>query len=89
MVAHSHLDPGWLLTIDEYYKSQVRQILINVIDELSGKESDSFNQRKFTWCETIFLRMFWEDKYVKSQQKSKLESLLRKGLIEIAGGGWI
>ena len=35
LVPHTHLDPGWIKTIDEYYEQKVKYILINVIDQLS------------------------------------------------------
>ena len=74
LVAHSHLDPGWMVTIDEYYVGQVRFILNHVIDELwkttpsnnwSSGDADMGNPRKFTWCETIYLEKYWEDREVK------------------------
>ena len=34
MVAHSHNDVGWLMTAEEYYQSQVVNILNSVIEAL-------------------------------------------------------
>lgn len=56
LVPHSHLDPGWIETFEDYYYKKVKAILINVINELWNKD------KKFTWCETSFLHRFWTDK---------------------------
>lgn len=34
LVAHSHLDPGWILSIKEYYIQKVKPMLDNIITEL-------------------------------------------------------
>lgn len=33
-MAHTHLDPGWLMTIDQYYEQRVKEILEYVTNEL-------------------------------------------------------
>ena len=87
LLPHSHLDPGWIMTFEEYYTQKVRKILENVITDLW---EDKFNiSKKFTWCETSFLQRFWTDPKVASIFKSHLEVLLRKGTLEIVGGGWV
>jgi len=55
LVPHSHLDPGWIETFEDYYYKKVKAILINIINELWNKD------KKFTWCETSFLHRFWTD----------------------------
>ena len=56
IVPHSHTDPGWLETLESYYKNQVKDIFMNVLQEL---KSDS--TKRFTWAETVFLKMFYDD----------------------------
>ena len=34
LIPHSHLDPGWIETFEDYYKQKVRSILTNIINEL-------------------------------------------------------
>jgi alpha-mannosidase II len=84
LVPHTHLDPGWIETIEDYYSKKVRSILNNVIFELWKDRN-----KKFTWCETSFLKMYWNDKDVPMGMKDKLTSLLWEGKIEIVGGGWV
>ena len=50
LVPHTHLDPGWIETFEDYYKLKVKAILTNVINELWVQRHKSF-----TWCETSFL----------------------------------
>lgn len=56
IVPHSHTDPGWIVTFEEYYRNDVFDILNNVFTEL---KMDS--KKKFAWAETSYLRMFYED----------------------------
>ena len=87
LLPHSHLDPGWIMTFEEYYTLKVKKILENVIDDIW---EDKFNiSKKFTWCETSFLQRFWTDPKVAAVSKSRLEVLLRSGQFEIVGGGWV
>lgn len=89
LVAHSHLDPGWIKTFKQYYEDEVRDILINLIDELS---TPGVGHKKFTWCETSFLSEFMQDSVVDLKDKDlkpKLRQLIQDGMIEIVGGGWV
>ena len=35
LIPHSHNDPGWLQTVDQYFNSQTRSIITNVVNMLS------------------------------------------------------
>ena len=66
LVPHSHLDPGWIESIDVYYSKKVKSILNNIVDRLSSKQSKKDNE-KFTWCETIYLKKWWMDESVAAK----------------------
>ena len=81
---HSHNDPGWVKTLDVYYRGQTKIILNNIVDALYGHP-----KRKFIWAETIFLSMWFSDKEVTDDRKNKFKELLKNAQIEIVTGGWV
>ena len=56
MVAHSHDDVGWLMTAEEYYQSQVVNILNSVILALLEN-----SERKFSWTEIFYFKRWWNE----------------------------
>eukprot|EP00347_Sterkiella_histriomuscorum_P022331 403330858 len=82
IVPHSHTDPGWLETMEQYYNTQVRDILYNVLVEL---KSDP--KKKFTWAEVCYLKMFYDE--IKPIDRENLKILIENGQLEIVGGGWV
>ncbi|CAH1437672.1 unnamed protein product [Lactuca virosa] len=82
VVPHSHNDPGWKLTVDEYYDRQSRHILDTIIETLSKDE-----RRKFIWEEMSYLERWWRD--ASDAKRESLIKLLQNGQLEIVGGGWV
>jgi len=64
VIPHTHDDVGWLKTVDEYYsgsrkkdaQGNVHMILDNVMTELLNDPS-----KRFTYVETKFFSMWWEE----------------------------
>ena len=82
IVPHSHTDPGWLETLELYYKNQVRDILYNILTELQADKA-----KRFVWAETVFLKMFYDD--LSFKDKELLRRVIDSGQMEIVGGGWV
>ncbi|MFS7901097.1 putative mannosyl-oligosaccharide 1,3-1,6-alpha-mannosidase [Helianthus anomalus] len=56
VVPHSHNDPGWKLTVEEYYDRQSKYILDTIVETLLKDE-----RRKFIWEEMSYLERWWRD----------------------------
>lgn len=82
VVPHSHNDPGWKLTVEEYYDRQSRHILDTIVETLS-KDA----RRKFIWEEMSYLERWWRD--ASAAKKEAFTSLVKNGQLEIVGGGWV
>ncbi|KAJ4972798.1 hypothetical protein NE237_005972 [Protea cynaroides] len=82
VVPHSHNDPGWKLTVEEYYVKQSRHILDTIVDTLS---QDS--RRKFIWEEMSYLERWWRDS--SDAKREAIRNLVKNGQLEIVGGGWV
>lgn len=78
MVPHTHTDLGWLKTIQEYYKSHVKEILDSVVANLW------FNNRKYVFHDVGFIELWWKD--ATESQKTKFRNLVKIGLLEIVNG---
>ncbi|KAL2922844.1 Alpha-mannosidase 2 [Bienertia sinuspersici] len=82
VVPHSHNDPGWKFTVDEYYDRQSRHILDTIVESLS-KDA----RRKFIWEEMSYLERWWRDS--SDSKREAFTNLVKNGQLEIVGGGWV
>ncbi|EEF44960.1 mannosidase alpha class 2a, putative [Ricinus communis] len=82
VVPHSHNDPGWKLTVDEYYERQSRHILDTIVSTLSKDV-----RRKFIWEEMSYLERWWRD--ATEEKRESFTKLVKNGQLEIVGGGWV
>lgn len=82
VVPHSHNDPGWLKTFDEYFREKTQYIFNNMVIKL---KEDS--RRKFMWSEISYLSKWWDT--IDTQKKDAVKSLLENGQFEVVTGGWV
>ncbi|KAL1520124.1 hypothetical protein AB1Y20_023596 [Prymnesium parvum] len=81
VVPHTHTDPGWLATYDEYYPT-VRAILDSVTREMLRSPN-----RTFVWAETCFFARWYADQ--PSPRRAEVHALVAAGRLEFVGGGWV
>lgn len=82
VVPHSHCDPGWIKTFDDYFQSQTKQILSSVMQALQKQP-----QRKFIWAEISYFEWWWREQ--SDPTKDIVKGLLKNGQFEFVTGGWV
>lgn len=91
IVAHTHDDPGWLKTYDQYYNglnntiahAGVRYILDSVIVAL--KENP---QRQFTYVEMAFFSRYYNE-LSSEEERNDVKQLVANGQLSFANGGYV
>ena len=88
VVCHTHDDPGWLWTLDDYYmgtdhcKVSVKRILDNMVVSLTNKKD-----RKFSYVEMSYFKKWYDSQTDKIKQTVK--DFIKEGRLEIINGGWV
>ncbi|CDW82474.1 glycosyl hydrolases family 38 protein [Stylonychia lemnae] len=82
MIPHSHQDPGWLKTPQEYYQNSVAPILSSVMQHLKEKEN-----RTFIYAEMYFFEQWWKTQNNQTQQD--VQNYIKEGKLEFVNGGWV
>lgn len=90
LIPHTHDDPGWLKTADEYYygsnssiyNAGVQYILTTVVDSLLKN-----SERNFVYVEMSFFQRWYFEQSPKT--KETVKSLVKNGQLSFANGGWV
>ncbi|KAK9888622.1 hypothetical protein WA026_000851 [Henosepilachna vigintioctopunctata] len=82
IVPHSHNDPGWLKTFENYFHYNSRQIMNHMVAKLQEHKNLTF-----IWSEMAFLNAWWEEAHPSKQRAMK--NLVQSGRLEIVTGGWV
>jgi hypothetical protein len=82
VIPHSHDDAGWLMTMDEYFNTQVKSILDTVTQSLTNNPKLTFHQ-----VEQIYFNKWWKQATAKQQQQFR--DLYTRGQVEFLNGGWV
>ena len=85
IIPHSHLDPGWLRTPEEYYsREQVYNIFNTAFRSLYN---DKQKRKTFVINETYYFKI-WYNK-LKEEDKLKFKELIKEKRIEFVLGGYV
>ncbi|KAJ7427304.1 epididymis-specific alpha-mannosidase [Willisornis vidua] len=83
VVAHSHMDVGWVYTVQESMHAYAANVYTTAVEELmKGK------QRKFIAVEQEFFRLWW-DVVATDTHKQQVHQLLQEGRLEFVIGGQV
>ncbi|KAL0244362.1 hypothetical protein GEMRC1_008446 [Eukaryota sp. GEM-RC1] len=82
LVAHSHTDPGWLKSFDEYYRTEVVRILQSVHSSLQQNPS-----RRFVWSDISFFAKWYES--LSQADKTSMKKLIDNNQFSFVQGGWV
>ncbi|XP_034364940.1 epididymis-specific alpha-mannosidase isoform X1 [Arvicanthis niloticus] len=83
VVPHSHMDVGWVYTVQESMRAYAANVYTTVVAELVREE-----QRRFIAVEQEFFRLWW-DGVASEQQKQQVRQLLDEGRLEFVLGGQV
>lgn len=91
VIPHTHLDLGWLRTVDEYYFDSVIDIFDTTLQALSENPdtcSTGELKRKFVFSEIGYLKRYLEHiPELKESKIAKIKQLIENGQWEFVNGG--
>ncbi|ESO07427.1 hypothetical protein HELRODRAFT_110840, partial [Helobdella robusta] len=82
VVPHSHTDPGWIKTFDQYYQDQTSHILNLMVEKLV-----EYPKMRFVYAEMSFFTTWWQ--YASQNMRDTVKKLLDEKRLEILTGGWV
>nr|XP_025145440.1 epididymis-specific alpha-mannosidase-like isoform X1 [Bubalus bubalis] len=83
VVPHSHMDVGWLHTVQENMQAYVTNVYNSVVEELTLEK-----KRRFIAVEQEYFRLWW-DGVASDEQKGQVRQLVAEGRLEFVLGGQV
>ncbi|XP_005744980.1 epididymis-specific alpha-mannosidase isoform X1 [Pundamilia nyererei] len=83
VIPHSHMDVGWVYTIQESMHAYAANVYSSVTEELS-----KVKERRFIAVEQEFFRLWW-DTVASVTQKKQVRQLIKEGRLEFIIGGQV
>uniref|UniRef100_UPI0037E88D24 epididymis-specific alpha-mannosidase n=1 Tax=Semicossyphus pulcher TaxID=241346 RepID=UPI0037E88D24 len=83
VIPHSHMDVGWVYTIQESMHAYAANVYTTVTEELSKAED-----RRFIAVEQEFFRLWW-DTVATDSHKKQVRQLVKEGRLEFIIGGQV
>ncbi|XP_010886297.2 epididymis-specific alpha-mannosidase [Esox lucius] len=83
VIPHSHMDVGWVYTIQESMHAYAGNVYTSVTEELTRNK-----QRKFIAVEQEFFRLWW-DSVATDKHRQQVRQLLKEGRLEFIIGGQV
>ncbi|XP_034020339.1 epididymis-specific alpha-mannosidase [Thalassophryne amazonica] len=83
VVPHSHMDVGWVYTVQESMHAYAANVYNSVTEELSKAK-----HRRFIAVEQEFFRLWW-DTVATDKQKQQVQQLVEEGRLEFIIGGQV
>ncbi|XP_056411076.1 epididymis-specific alpha-mannosidase [Hyla sarda] len=83
VIPHSHMDVGWVYTVQESMHAYAANVYTTVVDELMKAE-----HRRFIVVEQEFFRLWW-DTVAGELKKQQVHQLIQEGRLEFIIGGQV
>uniref|UniRef100_A0A3B1J3W4 Alpha-mannosidase n=1 Tax=Astyanax mexicanus TaxID=7994 RepID=A0A3B1J3W4_ASTMX len=83
VIPHSHMDVGWVYTVQESMHAYASNVYTTVVEELSRVKG-----RRFIAVEQEFFRLWW-DTAASQWHKKQVRQLLQEGRLEFIIGGQV
>ncbi|MEQ2288311.1 Epididymis-specific alpha-mannosidase, partial [Ameca splendens] len=83
VIPHSHMDVGWVYTVQESMHAYAANVYSSVTEELS-----KVKERRFISVEQEFFRLWW-DSVASDTQRRQVRQLVKEGRLEFIIGGQV
>ena len=83
VIPHTHMDPGWLKTPEEYYSEEaIEEIFNTVLNELTEDKN-----KTFVMNELYYFKIWYSSR--NEEEKMKFKKLLQEKRIEFVSGSYV